>query len=243
ASLKQQIDGLLSSPAPSGIGIVYLTDKLAEVQKQIDALTPKFDNLSDVQDKLSDELENRLARAMDAPTASGKTLRDVLTDLQNAGPIRWMDEAVAQMAQSEASFTALSAEADKLRPKLEKELADATYTAAQQLEQLRDKTIAAALAAGKAPEDIDKLRESLEKLINLQKQTDQAKENKKNSDAAARSAKSAASANETYVKGLEKQAFAVGKTKSQVAAYELAEKGLSGALKARAEAALAVIAA
>ncbi|MGM1129870.1 MULTISPECIES: tape measure protein [Serratia] len=243
ASLKQQIDGLLSSPAPSGIGIVYLTDKLAEVQKQIDALTPKFDNLSDVQGKLSDELENRLARAMDAPTASGKTLRDVLTDLQNAGPIRWMDEAVAQMAQSEESFTALSAEADKLRPKLEKELADATYTAAQQLEQLRDKTIAAALAAGKAPEDIDKLRESLEKLVNLQKQTDQAKENKKNSDAAARSAKSAASANETYVKGLEKQAFAVGKTKSQVAAYELAEKSLSGALKARAEAALAVIAA
>lgn len=243
AMLKQQIDGLMSSPAPSGLGIVYLANKLEDVQKQIDELTPKFDNLTDAQGKLSDELENRLARALDAPTASGKTLRDVLTELQNAGPIRWMDEAVAQMAASEEAFAQLSAEADKLKPKLEKELADATMTAVQQLEQLRDKTIAAALAAGQAPADIDKLRESLEKLINLQKQTDQAKENKRQSEAAARSAKSAASANETYVKGLEKQAFAVGKTKAQVSAYELAEKGLSGALKARAEAALAVIAA
>lgn len=243
AMLKQQIEGLMSSPAPSGLGIMYLANKLEEVQKQIDELTPKFDNLSTAQDTLSDELENRLARALDAPTASGKTLRDVLTELQNAGPIRWMDEAAAQMAKSEQSFAELSAEADKLRPKLEKELADATMTAVQQLEQLRDKTIAAALAAGQAPADIDKLRESLEKLINLQKQTDQAKENKRQSEAAARAAKSAAQNSETYVKGLEKQAWAVGKTKAQVSAYELAEKGLTGALKARAEAALAVIAA
>lgn len=243
AMLKQQIDGLMSSPEPSGLGVMYLAKRLEEVQKQIDELTPKFDNLKTVQGTLSDELENRLARAMDAPTASGKTLRDVLAELQNAGPIRWMDEAAAQMEKSEQSFAELSAEADKLKPKLEKELADATMTAVQQLEQLRDKTIAAALAAGQAPADIDKLRESLEKLINLQKQTDQAKENKRQSESAARTAKSAAQSSETYVKGLEKQAWAVGKTKAQVSAYELAEKGLSGALKARAEAALAVIAA
>lgn len=46
-----------------------------------------------------------------------------------------------------------------------------------------------------------------------------------------------------YVAGLEKTAATVGLTTDQVARYELAEKGLTGALRARAEAALATIAA
>jgi tape measure domain-containing protein len=243
ATLKMQLDALESSPNESGLGIMRFAKRLEAVQKQIEELTPKFDNLTDAQGKLSDELDNRLTRAFDATQASGKTLRQVFTELQNAGPVDWANEIVPRLTASEQSFASLSAEADKLKPKLEKELADATYTAVQQLEQLRDKTIAAALAAGQAPADIDKLRESLEKLINLQKQTDQAKENKRQATAAASAAKSAAKASETYVQGLEKQAFAVGKTKAQVTAYELAEKGLTGALKARAEAAMAVIAA
>ena len=46
-----------------------------------------------------------------------------------------------------------------------------------------------------------------------------------------------------YVAGLERNAATVGLTTAQVAQYELAEKGLTGALRARAEAALATIAA
>lgn len=46
---------------------------------------------------------------------------------------------------------------------------------------------------------------------------------------------------ESYVSGLERQAATVGMTAEQVRQYELAEKGLTGALRERAEAALAVI--
>lgn len=48
---------------------------------------------------------------------------------------------------------------------------------------------------------------------------------------------------ESYVAGLERQAATVGMTAEQVRQHELAEKGLTGALRARAEAALAVVAA
>ncbi|QQE90274.1 phage tail length tape measure family protein [Azotobacter chroococcum] len=46
---------------------------------------------------------------------------------------------------------------------------------------------------------------------------------------------------ESYVAGLEKQAFTLGLTAAQVRAYELAEKSLTGALNERAKAALAVL--
>jgi len=48
---------------------------------------------------------------------------------------------------------------------------------------------------------------------------------------------------ERYVKGLEKQAAALGKTRAEVLALEMAEKGLSGTLLARAGAAQALLAA
>ncbi|HIE2486058.1 TPA: hypothetical protein ACXLB5_006869, partial [Pseudomonas aeruginosa] len=48
---------------------------------------------------------------------------------------------------------------------------------------------------------------------------------------------------ESYVAQLERQATVLGLNTSEVRAYELAEKGLTGALRARAEAALAILAA
>ncbi|HHE8321733.1 TPA: hypothetical protein ACPFI9_004128, partial [Providencia rettgeri] len=64
-----------------------------------------------------------------------------------------------------------------------------------------------------------------------------------NRESARRQAESAAKATESYVKGLEKQAALLGKNQQEVRVYELAEKGLTGAYKMRAEAALALIAA
>ncbi|MFV9611931.1 hypothetical protein [Pseudomonas aeruginosa] len=52
-----------------------------------------------------------------------------------------------------------------------------------------------------------------------------------------------AKSQEGYVAGLEEQARTLGLTSAEVRAYELAEKGLTGALQARAAAALAALAA
>ncbi|MBK5072577.1 tape measure protein [Budviciaceae bacterium CWB-B4] len=244
STLKTQIEHLMDSPNESGFGMMVAERKLADINKQIEALTPKFESLAVAQDVLSTGLDQRLARALDAVNKQGKTLSQTLDAMFENGPVKgtnWSNELASAMATNEATAASLTDEAEKLRKKLEKELTDATYTAAQQLAMLRDNIIAAAIAAGQAPEDIDKLRASMESLINLQKSVDTAKENKRRADAAARSARSSANANENYVKSLEKQAAMMGKTQSQVRAYELAEKGLSGALKARAEAAMTVI--
>lgn len=252
-SLRAKLTALSSAPDFDGFGMINagaLENSLAAVEKQIDELKPKFEALTDAQATLTAGLDDRLVRALNAADSSGKTLNQTLDEMSAVGPIQWIDEATRQITANEAAVTELTGEAGKLEKKLQKELADATYTATEQLEQLRDRIVAAALAAGKAPADVDKLRDSLAGIIALQKQVDAAKNAKKQAAADASAAKSraraaetAAKATESYVAGLEKQAATVGKTQSQVRAYELAEKGLTGALKARAEAALAVVAA
>ncbi|MGZ0011862.1 tape measure protein [Providencia hangzhouensis] len=263
ANLKAQIDTLMTLPTDSaGIALPPLLEKWKAINQQIEELQPKYEQLNDAQVKLSDELDNRQLRILDALNERGTTYRQVLDNMLAQGPVRGTNREVLEsmfsqgpmpgtnfMAEldklsldAEQSLMKLSSEMDALQPKLEKDLANATYTAAQQLELLRDKIIQAASAAGRT-EEIDGLRERFEKLIDLQHKIDKANEDKRSAASAARQAESAAKATESYVKGLEKQAATMGKTQAQVRAYELAERGLRGALLQRAQAALAVIAA
>lgn len=238
--LRATLDALMQSPQ-AGMAIPGVIKQLEALESRIDALAPKVENLAVAQGSLGDEISGRMVRALNAASDGGKTLNQTLDELSAVGPVQWVDIATQRITENEKAVSDLTDEADKLKSKLEKELANATLTAAQQLELLRDKTIAAALAAGKAPEDIDKLRDSLSGLILLQKQVDNAKASKAAAASAARSAQSQARASESYVSGLEKQAATLGKTQGQVRAYELAEKNLTGTLRARAEAALATI--
>ncbi|MBX6950506.1 hypothetical protein EX227_00400 [Providencia rettgeri] len=236
--LRGRLDDLMQRPFDNGIAISMIANELETLEKRIEEIAPRFDQLNSAQEQLSTELDGRLSRVL-------VQVKSKLEELFEVGPQQGTNFGLSleeAALKAEQKFTDLNTEADKLKIKLEKDFKNATMTAVEQLSELRDKIIEAAIAAGKAPEDIDKLRESLEKLIKLQKDTDQAKESKRASKSAASQAASAAKAAETYVKNLEKQAENLGKTKSQLRAYEIAEKGLTGTLKKRAEVANALIA-
>lgn len=257
-SLRAQIDGMSRNPAESGLGIYFSSKKLEETEKQIKELSKNLDRLNEAQAKVSTGLNDQLARSLEFVGKSGKSLSEEVganfkgiddstgllgsfTDALNVAG-RGISEIKGSISRGD-EFAQLEGEIGKTKDKLEKDLANAAYTASERLQLFIDKVIIAAAAAGRTPEEIDKLKASLDELAQLQTQIDKANEDKKNRESAKRQAESAAKATESYVKGLEKQAALLGKNQQEVRAYELAEKGLTGAYKMRAEAALALIAA
>ncbi|MBX6950490.1 hypothetical protein EX227_12625 [Providencia rettgeri] len=257
-SLRAQIDGMSRNPAESGLGIYFSSKKLEETEKQINELSKNLDRLNEAQSKVSKGFEEQLNRSLESVSKSGKTFAEDVnanfkgiddstgllgsfTDALNVAG-RGISEIKGSISRGD-EFAQLEGEIGKTKDKLEKDLANAAYTASERLQLFIDKVIIAAAAAGRTPEEIDKLKASLDELAQLQTQIDKANEDKKNRESAKRQAESAAKATESYVKGLEKQAALLGKNQQEVRAYELAEKGLTGAYKMRAEAALALIAA
>ena len=99
----------------------------------------------------------------------------------------------------------------------------------------------AMLAAAKA---LDERKAATEAATKAEREATAAqRQAKQEAEAAARAAKQSADQQLSFVQGLERQAATQGKSTSEVRAYDLAEKGLTGTLRARAEAALAVMAA
>nr|ELR5209645.1 tape measure protein [Providencia rettgeri] len=257
-SLRAQIDGMSRNPAESGLGIYFSSKKLEETEKQINELSKNLDRLNEAQSKVSKGFEEQLNRSLESVSKSGKTFAEDVnanfkgiddstgllgsfTDALNVAG-RGISEIKGSISRGD-EFAQLEGEIGKTKDKLEKDLANAAYTASERLQLFIDKVITAAVMAGRTPAEIDKLKASLDELAQLQTQIDKANEDKKNRESARRQAESAAKATESYVKGLEKQAALLGKNQQEVRAYELAEKGLTGAYKMRAEAALALIAA
>ncbi|MEY0576527.1 tape measure protein [Providencia manganoxydans] len=257
-SLKAQIEGMERSPSESGLGIYLSSKKLEETEKQIKELSKNLDRLNEAQSKVSKGFEDQLNRSLESVSKNGKTFAEEINanfkDIDDStgllgsftDALNVAGRGIAKIKESinrGDEFAQLEGEIGKTKDKLEKDLANAAYTASERLQLFIDKVIIAAAAAGRTPEEIDKLKASLDELAQLQTQIDKANEDKKNRESARRQADSAAKATESYVKGLEKQAALLGKNQQEVRAYELAEKGLTGAYKMRAEAALALIAA
>lgn len=258
-SLRVQIDGMSRNPAESGLGVYFSSKQLEETEKQISVLSKKLNELNNAQNAVGKGFSDRLNRALEVVGKSSKSLaQEVESDFKRIPDgVGWLGKAVTDAANEMLLASAkvkaaigkgddlsqLQGEITKTKEKLEKDLANAAYTAAERVQLFIDKVISAAAAAGHTPEEIDKLKVSLDELAQLQTQIDKANEDKKNRESAKRQAESAAKATDSYVKGLEKQAALLGKNQQEVRAYELAEKGLTGAYKMRAEAALALIAA
>ncbi|CDM42384.1 tape measure protein [Ectopseudomonas oleovorans] len=181
----------------------------------------------------------------------GHQARSELTQL--AGQLSTQTQSVTTLSERMGEFTGrLDDNTDALRRNSD-ELGRGSKEADEYLEKLRGRTaeLLDPSAVGRAKRDLVSLKDATLDQVSAilaeaaaQDQLLEARNKTKSSRSTAETeAQRQAKASESYVRGLERQAALLGLNAAEVRAYEVAEKGLAGALLARAQAANELISA
>ena len=218
-ALKARREALYQSLSAGDIsGGLFNSAELEQYDLQINALTASIDNLTAANQTLSDITRNQLNAAFEAAIAAGGEFADKLQLLMGLNPeeaIRLLTESIKE---SETELLSMGAELDNMEQKLRQELADATMTAAQQLEAMRGKMEALAKSAGWSAEKLNRFISQLDLIISLQNQVANAKQAKTNEsffdNISKRARQSGMSAKERMIDDIKNQA---GATPEQIA--------------------------
>ena len=218
-ALKAQREALYQSLSAGDIsGGLFNSAELEQYDLQINALTASIDNLTAANQILSEITRNQLNAAFEAAIAAGGEFADKLQLLMGLNPeeaIRLLTESIKE---SETELLSMGAELDNMEQKLRQELADATMTAAQQLEAMRGKMDALAKSAGWSAEQLNPFIAQLDLIISLQNQVANAKQAKTNEsffdNISKRARQSGMSAKERMIDDIKNQA---GATPEQIA--------------------------
>lgn len=218
-ALKAQREALYQSLSAGDIsGGLFNSAELEQYDLQINALTASIDNLTAANQTLSEITRNQLNAAFEAAIAAGGEFADKLQLLMGLNPeeaIRLLTESIKE---SETELLSMGAELDNMEQKLRQELADATMTAAQQLEAMRGKMEALAKSAGWSAEQLNPFIAQLDLIISLQNQVANAKQAKTNESffdhISKRARQSGMSAKERMIDDIKNQA---GATPEQIA--------------------------
>ena len=178
-ALKAKREALYQSLSAGDIsGGLFNSAELEQYDLQINALTASIDNLTSANQTLSEITRNQLNAAFEAAIAAGGEFADKLQLLMGLNPeeaIRLLTESIKE---SETELLSMGTELDNMEQKLRQELADATMTAAQQLEAMRGKMEALAKSAGWSAEQLNPFIAQLDLIISLQNQIATAKQAK-----------------------------------------------------------------
>ena len=178
-ALKAKREALYQSLSAGDIsGGLFNSAELEQYDLQINALTASIDNLTSANQSLSEITRNQLNAAFEAAIAAGGEFADKLQLLMGLNPeeaIRLLTESIKE---SETELLSMGTELDNMEQKLRQELADATMTAAQQLEAMRGKMEALAKSAGWSAEQLNPFIAQLDLIISLQNQIATAKQAK-----------------------------------------------------------------
>ena len=218
-ALKAKREALYQSLSAGDIsGGLFNSAELEQYDLQINALTASIDNLTSANQSLSEITRNQLNAAFEAAIAAGGEFADKLQLLMGLNPeeaIRLLTESIKE---SETELLSMGAELDNMEQKLRQELADATMTAAQQLEAMRGKMEALAKSAGWSAEQLNPFIAQLDLIISLQNQVANAKQAKTNEsffdNISKRARQSGMSAKERMIDDIKNQA---GATPEQIA--------------------------
>ncbi|MBN6080081.1 tape measure protein [Aggregatibacter actinomycetemcomitans] len=173
-------DELLNQNRTSVIGGLINADEINKVNEQIVSLEKYLKELGDSNVDLANTVKEQYKAAFDEAIAAGGELAEKLKAL--GGPE--VEEAQALLRdiikKNESELQGMQGELKKLEDKLNSDLVDATYTAAEKLERFRDRAIEAAKKAGDSGKLLQPLIDGLNNIIDLQNKVDNAKTAKDN---------------------------------------------------------------
>ena len=155
-------------------------EKLEEANKRIQELEAHIRELQDSTDILANANKEQLTAAFNAAIEAGGELAEKLKALGDPTAPEAMKLLEEVIKKNEGTLVEMQGELKNLETKLKSELADATLTASQKLEEFRDRAIAAAKGAGNSGTFLQPLIDRLNHVIELQNQVTAAKQSKDN---------------------------------------------------------------
>lgn len=155
-------------------------EKLEEANKRIQELDAHIHELQGSTDILANTNQEQLTAAFNAAIEAGGELAEKLKALGDPTAPEAMKLLEDVIKKNEGALVEMQGELKNLETKLKSEFADATLTAAQKMEQFRDRVIAAAKGAGSSGAFLQPLIDRLNNVIELQNQVAAAKQSKEN---------------------------------------------------------------
>ena len=179
-ALIQARNQLQQQMLTDSVGGFLNLEKLEEANKRIQELEAHIRELQDSTDILANANKEQLTAAFNAAIEAGGELAEKLKALGDPTAPEAMKLLEEVIKKNEGTLVEMQGELKNLETKLKSELADATLTASQKLEEFRDRAIAAAKGAGNSGTFLQPLIDRLNHVIELQNQVTAAKQSKDN---------------------------------------------------------------
>lgn len=210
--LIKRRDELLNKNRFSVMGGLINADEINQVNAQIKTLQAAVNDLSETTGELADRNQEQLTAAFNAAMEAGGEFAERLKDLGGLEAAETQEELKKAIKSAEEQMQSMSGELTQTEKKLRNELTQATMTATEQLENMKQAFIALSKQAGNAASEMDPFIARINMMIDLNKQIEQAKQNKKN---------------ESWLDRLKDRAATAGMGTAQKIMYDAEKEGLN----------------
>ena len=210
--LIKRRDELLNKNRFSVMGGLINADEINQVNAQIKTLQATVNDLSETTGELADINHEQLTAAFNAAMEAGGEFAERLKNLGGLEAAETQEELKKAIKSAEEQMQSMSGELTQTEKKLRNELTQATMTATEQLENMKQAFIALSKQAGNAASEMDPFIARINMMIDLNKQIEQAKQNKKN---------------ESWLERLKDRAATAGMGTAQKIMYDAEKEGLN----------------
>lgn len=210
--LIKRRDELLNKNRFSVMGGLINADEINQVNAQIKTLQATVNDLSETTGELADINHEQLTAAFNAAMEAGGEFAERLKDLGGLEAAETQEELKKAIKAAEEQMQSMSGELTQAEKKLRNELTQATMTATEQLENMKQAFIALSKQAGNAASEMDPFIARINMMIDLNKQIEQAKQNKKN---------------ESWLERLKDRAATASMSTAQKIMYDAEKEGLN----------------